>query len=102
MNDLEKQAQQRVDLLESHYREWKEILLVEAKAKCFLKSQQRQKIIQFTRLDLLMPDNIEWIALMKQQCQERDDSVESNKVKRQLIHNRHQAEKLDLTIPAKM
>lgn len=96
MNDLEKQLQQRVDLLESHYREWKEVLLVEAETKCFLKNQQRQKIIQFTRLNLLTPVNAEWIALMKQQGGERDNLFESNRVKRQFIHNRHQVEKLEL------
>ncbi|MFD2934672.1 hypothetical protein [Spirosoma flavum] len=97
MNNLEKQVQQRVNLLESHYREWNEILTVEAEMRFFLKGQQRQKIIQFTKLDLLQPVNIEWTDLMKQQSQERDKFVEFNEVKRQLVRDRHRAEKIKLT-----
>jgi hypothetical protein len=97
MDKLEKQLQQRADLLELHCQEWSETLIVETEMQHFLEGQQRQKILQFANLDLSPSTTDEWATLMEQQSQERDEFVKSNAIKRQHIHDRHEQEKLELT-----
>lgn len=102
MDKLEKQVQQRVDLLEFHYREWSETLIVETEMQRSLESQQQQKILQFVHLGSSPPITGGWVTLMEQQSQERDEFTESNRIKRQHIRDRHKQEKLELTTPDRM
>ena len=102
MDKLEKQAQQRVDLLEFHYQEWSETLIVETEMQRSLESHQRQNILQFVHSNLLPPVTNGWVILMEQQSQERDEFTESNRIKRQHIRDRHKQEKLELSTPDRM
>jgi len=102
MDNSEKQLQQRIGILESHYQEWTETLIVEAEMQRTLEDQQRQEIIQFVRLDSLPPGDIKWLALMDQQKQQRDEFIKSNIIKHQFIRDRHKVEKLELAISGKI
>jgi len=97
MDKLEKQVQQQIDLLESHYQEWSEILIVEAEMQRSLESQQRQKILQFVNLDFSPSIIDRWVTLMEQQSQERDELIESNEIKYQRIRDRHKQERFKST-----
>jgi len=99
MDKIEKQVQQRVDLLNFHYQEWSETLIVETEMQRSLESQQRQDILQFAHSNLLLPVINGWAILMEQQSQERDEFTKSKRTKRQHIRDRHKQEKLKLTTP---
>lgn len=89
---LQKRAQQRADLLEIHFREWKDVLLVETEMRRPLEARHRQEIILFYKSDSSSADH-HWEALIQRQSQEREDFVGSNAVRRKRIRIRHIAEK---------